>query len=91
MDEEGWFKDPYRRHEARWMSDGTPTALVRDAGVESQDAPPDEPISVEMERVVAEAIPADGSDLKRADNAEAQEFDPGALMDAAEEGIDSNR
>jgi hypothetical protein len=91
MDEEGWFKDPYHRHEARWISDGTPTALVRDAGVESQDVPPDEPISVEMERVVAEAIPANGSDLKRADSAEAQEFDPGALIDAAEEGIDSNR
>jgi hypothetical protein len=89
MDEEGWFKDPYQRHEARWMSDGTPTALVRDAGVESQDAPPDEPITIEMERVAAEAIPGDGSDLKRADDAEAQESDPGALIDAAEEGIDS--
>ena len=91
MDEEGWFKDSYQRHEARWISDGNPTAPVRDAGVESRDAPPDEPISVEMERIVGQAIPADGSDLKRADNAEAQELDPGALMDAAEEGIDSNR
>lgn len=56
-----------------------------------QDEPPDEPITVEMAPVVAEAIPSDGSDLKRADNAEAQEYDPGASMDAAEEGIDSNR
>jgi hypothetical protein len=40
-----------------------------------------------MERVVADAIPGDGSDLKRADDAEQQEFDPGALMDAAEEGF----
>ena len=54
MDEEGWFKDPSHRHEARWISDGTPTALVRDVGVASQDEPPDEPITVEMERVVAE-------------------------------------
>jgi hypothetical protein len=91
MNEEGWFKDPYERHEARWVSDGTPTALVRDAGVESQDTPPDEPITVEMERVAAETIPGDGSDLKRADDAETQEFDPGALIDAAEEGIDSSR
>jgi hypothetical protein len=90
MDEEGWFNDPYRRHEARWISQGTPTALVRDDGVESQDAPPDEPITVEMERAVAQVIPGDGSDLKRADDAEAQEFDPGALTDAAEEGIDSS-
>lgn len=87
MDEEGRFKDPYQRHEARWMSDGAPTALVRDAGVESQDAPPDEPIPVELERVMPETIPGDGSDLQRADIAEAQEFDPGALMDAAEEGF----
>ena len=87
MNEEGWFKDPFRRHEARWISDGTPTALVRDAGVESQDAPPDEPISDELERVVPEAIPGDGSGLKRADSAEAQEFDPRALRDAAEEGF----
>ena len=58
MDEEGWFKDPYWQHEARWMSQGAPTALVRHDGVESQDASPDEPITVEMERVVAQAIPA---------------------------------
>jgi hypothetical protein len=77
MNEEGWFKDPYQRLETRWMSAGTPTALVRDAGVESQDAPPDEPITVETERVVAEAIPGDASDLKRADDA-ATPFD-GAL------------
>jgi hypothetical protein len=40
--EEGWHADPFGRHEARWMSDGTPTALVRDGDVESCDAPPDE-------------------------------------------------
>ena len=27
MNEEGWFKDPYQRHEARWMSAGTPMLL----------------------------------------------------------------
>jgi hypothetical protein len=91
MDEEGWFKDPYQRHEARWMSDGTPTALVRDAGVESQDAAPDEPMPVEIEPVEVEAIPGDSSNLKRADGAEAQEFDPGALMDAADEGFGGSR
>ena len=40
--EEGWHADPFGRHENRWMSDGTPTALVRDGDVESYDAPPDE-------------------------------------------------
>ena len=40
--EEGWHADPFGRHEARWMSDGTPTPLVRDGEVESMEAPPDE-------------------------------------------------
>jgi hypothetical protein len=89
MHEEGWYKDPYGRHESRWISDGTPTALVRDAGVESQDPPPDEPIPVGMERVEA-ATSVDASDLKRADDAQSQDFDPNAMIDAAEEGIDSS-
>jgi hypothetical protein len=37
---EGWCVDPYRRHELRWFSAGTPTALVRDNGVDGHDAPP---------------------------------------------------
>lgn len=52
---EGWYTDPYGRHEARWMSDGTPTELVRDRGVESHDAPPDEEPSQTPE-LVAEAM-----------------------------------
>ncbi len=28
-------------HDARWISNGRPTALVRDGGHESTDAPPD--------------------------------------------------
>ena len=43
MDAEGWFGDPYGRHEARWMSGGVPTALVRDGNVEGSDPPPDGP------------------------------------------------
>ncbi len=39
-DREGWFVDPFKVHEARWFSVGTPTSLVRDAGVESRDEPP---------------------------------------------------
>jgi hypothetical protein len=38
---QGWYSDPYRRHAARWFSDGAPTALVRDEGVESTDPPPE--------------------------------------------------
>jgi hypothetical protein len=40
MKAEGWYQVPYRKHEDRWYSDGTPTTLVRDAGVEAQDPPP---------------------------------------------------
>jgi hypothetical protein len=37
---QGWYRDPFSRHNARWFSDGKPTALVRDEGVESTDPPP---------------------------------------------------
>ena len=37
---QGWYGDPFHRHEARWFSVGNPTALVRDEGVESKDPPP---------------------------------------------------
>jgi len=38
---QNWCVDPYGLHEARWFSQGNPTALVRDGGVESQDPPPE--------------------------------------------------
>jgi hypothetical protein len=37
---QGWYTDPFGRHAARWFSDGRPTALVRDDGVDSNDPPP---------------------------------------------------
>ena len=43
MHEEGWHVDPFGHHEARWISDGTPTFLVRDGGIVSKDPPPDAP------------------------------------------------
>ncbi len=49
---QGWFSDPYRQHKARWFSDGTPTALVRDDGVESKDPPPSTPYTGELEPIV---------------------------------------
>jgi hypothetical protein len=36
---EGWYADGTKRHAERWYSVGTPTALVRDDGVESHDPP----------------------------------------------------
>lgn len=57
--EEGWFTDPYGIHEARWLSEGRPTQLVRDSGSESYDKPPDRPPVAPPERIVslAEVLP----------------------------------
>jgi hypothetical protein len=38
---QNWCPDPFGQHEARWFSNGIPTALVRDRGVEAQDPPPE--------------------------------------------------
>ncbi len=66
---EGWYTDPYGRHEARWMSQGTPTSLIRDQQVEGRDLPAsDEPFHVTPVRI--EGHPRyDGTDLLRADDA----------------------
>jgi hypothetical protein len=91
MNEEGWYHDPYGRHEARWISVGTPTALVRDGDVESQDPPPSTPYDGVLEPVEATAA-TDGSDLRRADEAEAgsEPYDPSALTDRASVAIDES-
>ena len=70
-DEEGWFTDPFGLHEARWLSQGTPTKLVRDSGVESYDEPPDREPDHEPVRIEAQIAPDGGADLIRADEAEA--------------------
>jgi hypothetical protein len=49
---QGWFSDPFGQHMARWFSDGNPTALVRDEGVESHDPAPDLPYIAPLEPVV---------------------------------------
>jgi hypothetical protein len=86
---EGWYTDPYALHEARWMSEGKPTKLVRDAGVESYDEPPDEPPKCVPERIVTEAR-KDGSDLKRADDAEREDpYDPKKAYRKAQDYLDS--
>ena len=38
-EKQGWCTDPFERHEARWLSAGVPTKLVRDGSVEQFDAP----------------------------------------------------
>jgi hypothetical protein len=69
--EEGWYTDPYGRHDARWMSAGSPTKLVRDGGVESYDDPPDEEPSQVATKIVEEPPPGTG-DLRRTDEAETE-------------------
>lgn len=79
MTEEGWYSDPFRRHEHRWFSDGTPTALVRDRGATSQDPPSDAPY-LEQPRPIEAATSLAEDDLRRGDDEEPQSVDP---VDAA--------
>ena len=68
--EEGWYTDPYSRHEARWFSEGKPTKLVRDAGVEAYDEPPDSPPRQAPQRIEeVEGESVGGGDLLRAEDA----------------------
>ena len=48
---EGWFTDPFGRHEARWMSGDTPTDLVRDGRTEDHDPVLDEPFLAKPVRI----------------------------------------
>ena len=81
MEAEGWYVDPYGIHDARWISAGKPTELVRDGGKESKDSPPSTPYSGHLEEL-PESAPGDGSDLRRADIAESNSFDPDDVGEA---------
>ncbi|HXW39311.1 MAG TPA: hypothetical protein VEJ44_06415, partial [Acidimicrobiales bacterium] len=85
-DEEGWYDDPYRLHEERWISAGRPTELVRDHGREATDPPPDRPAPRPF--VPALHPSSDhGRDLRRADDAERQSR-PGRLGGSEPWGTD---
>jgi len=68
----GWFSDPYHEHECRYFSEGNPTKLVRDAGLESFDPPPDIPMPESPVRAMSRAANPTGGgvDMRRADDAE---------------------
>jgi len=67
MAAQGWYRDPYGIHVDRWFSDGRPTRLVRDEGVESYDDPPSsEPVEP---LVPVPSHPGDNTDTRRADAA----------------------
>jgi hypothetical protein len=69
---EGWYVDPFGIHEPRWFSDGTPTELVRDGGVESHDPPSSTSYTRALEPVVEAGSPGP-DDLRRADDGEAEQ------------------
>ena len=64
---EGWCTDPFGRHEARWISAGRPTSLVRDSGVESSDPVPDGMPDREATPIPWGERPTNGKDLLRSD------------------------
>lgn len=70
MKPEGWYTDPYARHEARWLSDGRATKLVRDGDVTSYDEPPGGPFLSEPEPIEFHPGWDSADDLRRADDAE---------------------
>jgi len=67
---EGWYKDPYRKHDDRWFSDDKPTSLVRDGRIASQDPPPDTPLPTTLVPSEVSNQPSDGDDLRRTEDAE---------------------
>lgn len=71
-EQEGWYTDPYGRHEARWMSGGVPTKLCRDGATESYDAPADSPPSQAWVPITPPPGTVTAADTLRADAAEAE-------------------
>jgi hypothetical protein len=71
-EQEGWYTDPYGRHEARWLSAGVPTRLVRDGKLESYEDPPDSPPSQGWVAVDPPPGSVTSADTLRADAAEAE-------------------
>jgi hypothetical protein len=78
---QGWYRDPYGLHQDRYFSQGQPTKLVRDGGVECYDAPPAGP-PPKAELVSAEKPGGDGSDLLRAGRSSGQYDHDKALTEA---------
>ena len=75
---QGWFVDPFGVHDARWFSQGSATALVRDGRAESQDPPPDVPVSGPLLPVrTGPTASGPGDDLLRAgDDGNADAWSP---------------
>jgi hypothetical protein len=70
-EQQGWYTDPWGRHEARWISQGVPSKLVRDGGLESYDDPPDAPPTQAWVPINPSPGLVTAADILRADAAEA--------------------
>ncbi len=66
---EGWCTDPFELHEARWISAGTPTKLVRDGSVENYEPVPSAAPSALPVPMCGRAAASHGADLLRSDRA----------------------
>jgi hypothetical protein len=90
MKAQGWYHDPYGVHEGRYFSDGRPTKLVRDCGIESYDPPPPRPPDVEPDEMTPSS-PAYGSDPRRADDpARSAAYDKDAAFNAVQQVLARN-
>ena len=80
---EGWYEDPFRRHQHRWISKGSPTALVRDGGVEAQDPPPESFVADRMVPALpSPSLAPNRDDLRRVGDKDSGVYDPNAATDA---------
>jgi hypothetical protein len=81
---EGWYQDPYGRHQKRWFSSGQPTPLVKDGDAEGHDevsGPLPGPLVP-----IEEQVWDHGQDLARADEVEAKSVSAPDLVRAGQEG-----
>lgn len=85
---EGWYEDPFTIHEYRWFSAGRPTGLVKDGHVEGTDPPPGTEVTGPLvpEHPDQDAQ-ADATDIRRADEAEAEATGPIDASDAVWDGM----
>jgi hypothetical protein len=72
LEQEGWYTDPWGHHDARWISHGVPSKLVRDGETESYDDPPDSPPTQAWVAIERSPGSLSGADTLRADALEAE-------------------
>jgi hypothetical protein len=86
MKPQGWYHDPYGVHEERYFSDGQPTKLVCDCGIESYDPPPSGPPGVLPDEMTPSKAPYGDGD--RTENAAS--YDREAAYNAVQEVLARN-